>query len=450
MRTVANRTESSRARPRRARLGALAALLLAAPACFDGAPPRPDLLLISSSPTGSHGWDHEDLLHCPEASRGASEPDPRFACRLADRGAYYRWAFSAAADPAPSIASLFTSLPAHRHGVTRSPATFARSEAATLAERLAEAGYATGGFTGRARLNRARDLDQGFGLYWVAGPQHDAGDPIRAAAAWIALQQEYDRPWFAWIDLPSPPDPGAAALLTSLAAPESGDPAPAASARSVRSRSPPSASRAASCRSEALRAATASRRSSRWPASACRSCTARRARFRPSRWSSRWRPSISPRRSSARPPSSHPRASKESASRPGCASRRRPRPAVSSSPAVARPGSCWAGATTFASAAGGRAERPAGEPEAGPASHGGAAAAGSHPEARRVGGAARGGRARPARPGRRRRRGDALERRAASPAARVVAETARDSHGRAPRDDRRARPGRGWRGRRPS
>ena len=184
---------------RRACLGALAALALAGSACLDGEPPRPDLLLVSSSPVGHHGWDHEDLLFCPEAARSGSEPDPRFACRLAARGAYYRWAFSAAADPAPSIASLFTSLPAHRHGVTRSPATFARSETVTLAEQLAQAGYATAGFTGRPRLNRARDLDQGFELYWVAGEEHDAGDPIRAAAAWIALQREYDRPWFAWI-----------------------------------------------------------------------------------------------------------------------------------------------------------------------------------------------------------------------------------------------------------
>ena len=112
---------------------------------------RPNLLLIVV-----------DTLRADHLSAyGYSRPTSPHLDALAAQGTLYETAISAAPWTLPSHASLFTGLYPHQHHATSQQWRLADSFD-TLAERLARAGYHTGGFANNVWLSDVSGLEQGF------------------------------------------------------------------------------------------------------------------------------------------------------------------------------------------------------------------------------------------------------------------------------------------------
>ncbi|HEU5182309.1 MAG TPA: sulfatase [Candidatus Polarisedimenticolia bacterium] len=105
---------------------------------------------------------------------------------LARRGTLFEQATSAAPWTLPSHASLFTGRLPYSHGA-RTEHQALRPDLATLAERLRESGYRTGGFTGGGYVASFFGFDQGFEIYEDHDETQEGGpEPIfRAALSWI-------------------------------------------------------------------------------------------------------------------------------------------------------------------------------------------------------------------------------------------------------------------------
>jgi len=195
----------------RSRARWLAALVACASlACVEAELPRPDLLLVTLDALPV------DALAC----HGGRADVGRDLCSIADQGSRFVWAFAAADAPAPAAASLLTGEPPSLHRVGAGAAGFLRSEASTLAERLARAGYSTAAFVHQPELNRSRHFDQGFARFddgaapsstLVSSGAHDA---VSQAASWLATAPS---PFFAWVHIGRGPGGDGAAATKGAA-----------------------------------------------------------------------------------------------------------------------------------------------------------------------------------------------------------------------------------------
>jgi arylsulfatase len=171
-----------------------------------GEPPAgpPNLVLITVDTLRA------DRLACYGGAVGAGIE----LCGLFDAGARYTWAVSTAPSTAPSIASILTSLYPRDHGVSQFGKTRLADEVTTVAELLAEAGYATGAVISNPVIRRPRNLGQGFEVYDDRMTrservrqnlrEREAGEASQAALAWA---REAQPPWFLWIHYQDPHGP---------------------------------------------------------------------------------------------------------------------------------------------------------------------------------------------------------------------------------------------------
>lgn len=191
------------------RTAILALIALALAACGEPEPRRPNVLLVSID---SLRADH---LAC----YGYGRPTSPALDRIAAEGALFEQHVSSSSWTLPAHAALFTALHDSGHGCTDADKALApRFE--TLAERLAEHGYATAGFYSGPFLHPAFGLAQGFETYAdctsAAEPSAptapgldaanrashaDVANPRTFAAfqRWFAARDE--RPFFAFVHL---------------------------------------------------------------------------------------------------------------------------------------------------------------------------------------------------------------------------------------------------------
>lgn len=116
----------------------------------------------------------------------------------------------------PAHASILTGLLPFEHGVRDNVGFALNADVPTLAERLADAGYATGAFVSSFVLRRQVGLDRGFATYDdllpAAAPdrplgsvQRDGTDTVAAAITWMKAQPSSE--YFLWLHLYEPHTP---------------------------------------------------------------------------------------------------------------------------------------------------------------------------------------------------------------------------------------------------
>ena len=189
-------------------IAAACALTLAGAGCRRLRPaPTPNVLLISIDTLRA---DHVGVYGHREAQT------PRLDA-LAGRGTRFDQASTVAPLTLPAHSSLLTgTFPAH-HGVRDNGSFYLGAEETTLAEVLAARGYRTGAFVGAFVLDGRWGVSQGFERYAddfdltrYEGASMDAiqrrGDAVvDKAIAW--LDEDHDRPFFAWVHLYDPHAP---------------------------------------------------------------------------------------------------------------------------------------------------------------------------------------------------------------------------------------------------
>jgi choline-sulfatase len=207
---------------RRARLALAAALPGLCLACAEprrpGTPPRDVLLVTVDTLRADHlsSW----LYPLPTSYLPSSDEDRRAGRDLAlddlaQEGVAFARAFAPRGQTFPSTASLMTGATPFEHGAVDNRDLLGQ-EVETLAERLSEAGFATGGFTANRLLVPGSGIEQGFDRFYPAGEELDAlyTDPtadrdyqvLANASRWIESMRaaEPDRPLFTWIHLMGP------------------------------------------------------------------------------------------------------------------------------------------------------------------------------------------------------------------------------------------------------
>jgi arylsulfatase A-like enzyme len=129
----------------------------------------PNLVLVVA------GALRADTLSCSGAAGAllGAPPTPAL-CRIAEDGGTRFDGFTHAVSTRPAVATLLTSMLPSRHGATSAAAQLA-GEVPTLAEALAERGYATGAVVASPALGADSGLARGFGVYEALGPQHAFG-----------------------------------------------------------------------------------------------------------------------------------------------------------------------------------------------------------------------------------------------------------------------------------
>lgn len=177
-----------------------------------GAPPAPENLLLVTLDT-----TRRDFLSTYGYERDTSPVLTRFAAE----GVRFDAAYSASSTTSPSHATLFTSLHPLWHGVAKNGVPLA-AEHVTLAERLRERGYVTGGIASSYVLAERLGWAQGFDSWRdsTAAAEPGASRPpavtLRAdettdrAAAWLAERPVAGHPFFLFVhyfDPHSPYDP---------------------------------------------------------------------------------------------------------------------------------------------------------------------------------------------------------------------------------------------------
>lgn len=129
--------------------------------------------------------------------------------RLARDGVRFTWAVAQWPKTTPSLVSLHTGTYPRTNGVTRDTQQALPASQVTIAERLADAGWATGAVVTNANLARVFGFDQGFDRYievWKdVRPDHPerAGYVTDHALEWLA-QRPKDRPFFLWVHYVDP------------------------------------------------------------------------------------------------------------------------------------------------------------------------------------------------------------------------------------------------------
>jgi len=181
-------------------LAAVGALAVASAVTARAADPsRPNLVLVTvdtlrADHLGAYGYVRDTS---PEID-GLARDGVRF-----DR-AVVQWPKTT-----PSLASLHTGVYPSTSGVTRHTQQAVPARYATLAERLAEAGYATAAVVTNGNLASAYGFDQGFGSYVETWRAETADDPERgahvtdAALGWLEARSD-DRPFFLWVHYVDP------------------------------------------------------------------------------------------------------------------------------------------------------------------------------------------------------------------------------------------------------
>jgi arylsulfatase A-like enzyme len=178
--------------------------------------PRPNVLLVSMDTTRA---DHLSAY-------GYARPTSSRLEAIAAEGVLVETAYAPSATTGPSHATLFTGLPPIAHDVRKNGQRLDSSHA-TLAERLAGAGYETGAVVSSYVLNRRFGYDQGFGRYdddvsradtpeattlWegqeIVGRFYgSADDTTRRALAWLDDRDHTERPFFLFVHYFDPHDP---------------------------------------------------------------------------------------------------------------------------------------------------------------------------------------------------------------------------------------------------
>jgi len=203
---------------------ALACAVVAAwaTACQRGPAQAPDVVLISWDTVRA---DHVGAAAAPDRSyadprvhasrpRADASPTPRLDA-LAREGIAFLEARSPVAITLPAHASLLTGLFPHQHGARDNGQFRVAETAATLAERFADAGYATGAFVSSAVLAADFGLARGFEVYddaltVQAGNRsvasRRADQTVTAALDWLAALPDR-RPCFLWLHLFAPHRP---------------------------------------------------------------------------------------------------------------------------------------------------------------------------------------------------------------------------------------------------
>ena len=109
-------------------------------------------------------------------------------------------AFTPAPWTRPTIASLFSGLGPSRHGSQTRRSTLLNPLVVSLAERLQEAGWRTGGFSHNVEISRQTLFDQGFDTFedYQGGvtAYPDVSKMVRAARRWV---RRADRPFFLYL-----------------------------------------------------------------------------------------------------------------------------------------------------------------------------------------------------------------------------------------------------------
>jgi choline-sulfatase len=150
------------------------------------APDRPRLILLISIDTM-----RADHLR----PYGGAVPVPNIEALAAD-GVLYRSAFSHSPQTLPSHASLLTGRLPFEHGARDNVGFSVDGRVGTLAERLHQAGYATGAAVSSYILRKDTGIDRGFDDYdasltMAAGPEVTIGQVQRAGAETIAIAKDW-------------------------------------------------------------------------------------------------------------------------------------------------------------------------------------------------------------------------------------------------------------------
>jgi arylsulfatase A-like enzyme/tetratricopeptide (TPR) repeat protein len=133
---------------------------------------------------------------------------------LGRRAVIFERAYAVAPMTQPAHATLLTGRLPTRSGVRWNGEQRLRDDVPTLAENLAEAGYAAGAFVSAAVLDHAFGMNRGFQIYddevgseggvWHA--ERDGRETVRRALAWLDGVPD-DRPVFLWVHIYEPHDP---------------------------------------------------------------------------------------------------------------------------------------------------------------------------------------------------------------------------------------------------
>lgn len=198
------------------RIGAIVSLSLLAALMAGCSPPSgPDIVLVVI-----------DTLRADRVScYGYPRPTTPRIDELAARGLRFRSAFSTSSWTLPAHASIFTGLFPIEHGATQEH-TQLDDRAATLAELISDAGYATLGIVGNGVVNRGSGLARGFDRFvetWrdpaAAQLPSPAQHPNRAALRDFLAALPPDQPFFAFVNYVEvhgpyrPPEPYRSRLL---------------------------------------------------------------------------------------------------------------------------------------------------------------------------------------------------------------------------------------------
>jgi len=174
-----------------------------APAAAAGASAAdpPSLLLITIDTL------RRDRLGC----YGSASIDTPHLDALAQSGALFETVVASAPTTAPSHATMMTALSPRAHGVLANGQTLAPN-AATLAEVLRGAGYATGAFVSSAVLARRAGLDRGFDDYIEAYGRDGGKQSVSPAESTNAraipwLRAHARDPFFLWVHYYDPHQP---------------------------------------------------------------------------------------------------------------------------------------------------------------------------------------------------------------------------------------------------
>ena len=175
---------------------------------------RPSIVLVvveslRTDVVASHGRDYSSPF---DESTLSATPN---IDALSDTGFRYAWAIAASPETAASHASIFSGLPADRHGVGMWAQPTAPGSLTMLAESLRDAGYQTAGFSENPMVGPEYGLAQGFETFEVPDAA-EAASPIAAgknAATRFGLvdrvrrwhsRRDPSRPFFLFVNLFDP------------------------------------------------------------------------------------------------------------------------------------------------------------------------------------------------------------------------------------------------------
>ena len=148
---------------------------------------------------------------------GHAEAETPVLDGLARDGVLFERCITPTAFTLPSHSSIMTGLYPMFHGVRLNGGVALSDAHPTLAERLTESGYRTGGFVGAFVLDSRWGLNQGFQTYDdefdlkpgemldLARVQRPGNTVVDAALKWLQISDE--RPFFAWVHLYDPHTP---------------------------------------------------------------------------------------------------------------------------------------------------------------------------------------------------------------------------------------------------